>query len=130
MLFFCGDLLNVASLSGLTQQWEAQPAPPVLPAQKPGRTAADPGASQSRKCGLLAPSQRDKWLQRQHCSKLVNMNRVGCLLLTFIWLVVLVRKKSRERQRGGVHGVKLTADPGRILFYFWCLFILKSVSVI
>ncbi|KAG7242209.1 hypothetical protein INR49_024255, partial [Caranx melampygus] len=37
MLFCCGDQLNVASLSGLTQQWEAPRVPPALPPQERGR---------------------------------------------------------------------------------------------
>lgn len=72
MLFCCGHQLNVASPSGLTQQWEAPGAPPDSPsAGTRAPRAALSGASQSRKCGLLALSIRNKWPQRSHC-KLVN----------------------------------------------------------
>lgn len=96
MLFGCGDQLNVALLSGLTQQWEAPRAHPALPSQKRGHGEQIYPASHSRKCGLLALSLRDKWLQRPYCSKLVNINRniIACLLLSFRCVAAVVKLRS------------------------------------
>ncbi|KAF1387713.1 hypothetical protein PFLUV_G00082820 [Perca fluviatilis] len=82
MLFCCGDQLNVASLSGLTQQWEAPRAHPALPSQKHGHGEQLYPASHSRKCRLLALSLRDKWLQRPYCSKLTYSEAKRLTLLT------------------------------------------------
>lgn len=121
MLFCCGDQLNVASLSGLTQQWEAQRAPPAPPAQKRGRRAAVSSASRSRKCGLVALSLRDKWLQRTHRSNLVNINRdVNVCDLVSVVLLGL-SERERERGRGVTRGVKFRADPTRYLHKRECV---------
>lgn len=74
MLFCCGHQLNVASLSGLTPQWETPGAPlGCCSAGTRTRRATSSGPARSRKCGLLPLSIRNKWLQRSRC-ELVNMN--------------------------------------------------------
>lgn len=95
MLFCCGDQLNVASPSGLTQQWEAPRAPPALPPHKRGHGEHLYPASQSRKCGLLALSLRDKWLQRPYCSKLTHSEAERPTVLT-------TNKGDAERTLGGL----------------------------
>lgn len=96
MLFCCGDQLNVASLSGLTQQWEAPRAPSGSPcAETRAARAAPSGASPSRKCGLLALSLRDKWLQRPLCSKLTHSKAERLTLL-------VTNKGDAEKTLGGL----------------------------
>lgn len=77
------------------------PPLPSLPPQDPrARRAAPSGASQSRKCGPLARSPPDKWLQRWYSSKLVNINPANAVcvwLLLWLWQRVVTVGEVSDR---------------------------------
>lgn len=72
----CGIAVRSDTTVGSTPTPSGSPSPGTRAPR-----AARSSASQSRKCGLLALSLRDKWLQRPYSSELVNMN-----LIIIAWL--------------------------------------------
>lgn len=91
----CGIAIRSDTTLGSSRSPSGSP-----PAGARAPRAALPSASQSRKCGLLALSPRNKWLQHAQC-KPVNINRsvIGWQWLSFAEVAVTVTLVWRKVER-------------------------------